>query len=563
MPLFVSLFLNTKKNYMFEKYSFLTFSSRNKTIVFNIWYFWKSQILLALLIAICYNLFQSTLLNTVVLGALLITKFLVLGVEHWQLFKRNDFVLAIADVKERFLTILLGNIVLKLLVEDNIVVMMSLLLLNMGVSFIYLPLMILSYILLFSATQSVYFIFLYSSLKVKHLFSITSYLTSFVCTVSVVYIVISGIVSSFVTFTKMDQPEMQGWAIFGFLWSEGVAQIKTWTLFLAQHLTSSVLIGLGYMLFVGWLTGITLKYIERKKYDFVANDRLFVTKLLLVNFSQKMYAFFNKNKEELNVFVMKEYAIFIDTYKYNFRKYFFIFVSDRLFFWFIAIFMILLKFNVPQTYVILFVLVPIILAQDIGNVMTGQLLPHMSFLADYNTLLQANTIGFDLDKLVQAKFMFFYSVKCLAYFIFFVAYNIMFVIVAMPWTFIVLNNILNLSILWLLPRMYFTNNLIYNRMDYKNYDIYVNELSFLEGQLSDFYPMRVLHTMWVFVLLFVSVVVGLSRLNDPTLMVLLLCAFMFFSIIVVHKMMRRVHANIFQFIKRGNYSADFAKIFKG
>ena len=114
-------------------------------------------------------------------------------------------------------------------------------------------------------------------------------------------------------------------------------------------------------------------------------------------------------------------------------------------------------------------------------------------------------------------------------------------------------------ILWLYPIVYFTNNLINTKMDYRDYEKYLEESKILDFGVEDFLPLGI--TYKVKIVLLLACVVAAVLLTDvswlyPSVMVLIA-----FLSIIDHLIMKRVLRNILLFIQGGEYSADIKKIF--
>ena len=68
----------------------------------------------------------------------------------------------------------------------------------------------------------------------------------------------------------------------------------------------------------------------------------------------------------------------------------------------------------------------------------------------------------------------------------------MYISLNMPLYMIIIGNLLNLVVLNFFPKLYFTNNLIYSRMNYKNYQKYLDESKILDFGVSEFYPLNLI-----------------------------------------------------------------------
>lgn len=558
IKLFSTLFFSLNKNYFFEKYQFLNFSEKNKILFFKFWYLFKNQVSIFIIIVVLQLLFNSVLLNTSVLIGVLLSLFIGMDTKDWSLFYRVDFVSAIPNVRERFLTILFGNIIFKLFIERNIVVLLLLLFVNMNISFIYFPLLMLFFMFFYSVSISVYFLLQNSMVNIKKIFSIVNYLFSMLFTLGFVYFLLDFIFAVFIVFTD----NLNNKNILPTFFNEGKESLEAFFLFFSNHKSIIIAAASIYIVSIVILNYVTLNYLEQKRYLDQEDEKKSVKNFVFVKATKKTIAFLSKSKQDIQTFINKELNLFMYIYKYNFRDYFFIFIADRSLAFLLAIFFILLKFEYEATYLLLFIIVPIILLMDINSNVGVKLISNMSFITDYNTLLNANTSGFDIKKLVEAKLKFYYSVKIFAYLFFFLLSNAMFFVVHMPLGLLLVANILNILIVLIFPKVYLTNNLIYSRMNYKNYQQYLEESKILDYGVAEFYPLNFIFRIWILTFFFVLIFSSVFDFMQLSVLLAIAIVIMIVSIVIVYQIMQRIYRNIIGFIERGNYSVDFVKIFK-
>lgn len=558
ISMFISLFFNINKNYFFERYKFLRLKDKNKKILFTFWYIFKSQIFVICSVLILQFLFKSYMLNTIVIALLLFSMMLGMDTKEWRLFYRSDFISEIPDIKQRFLTVLLGNIVLKLFVENSLILLSLLLLIYTHTSLLYLPLFLTIYIVVYAASLSLFFMIQSSTFKIKKIFSLINYIFSFLLTITFIYLLLDFVITVFINFSD----NLTNRNILPTFIDQGLNIVKNFAMFIANNNIMVMVILAFYVIIVLFLNIITIKHLEKRSY-LDKEDSVYITdNFIIVKIIKKILNILYRNKPNRLVLINKEFALLTHIYKYNFKDYFFIFIADRSMSFLISIFLVLSKYEYTASYLIIFLVIPIILLVDINSNIGVKLITNMSFITDYNTLLSSNTSGFNLNKLIKSKLNFYYSVKSGAYIIFILVYNLMYISLSMPLYMLIISNLLNLIILSLFPKLYFINNLIYSRMNYKNYQKYLDESKILDFGVSEFYPLNLIFKIWiviVFLDLIFTTIIPIVNINILLLINLVVIAI---SMLIVYLIMNRIKKNIIHFIERGNYSADFAKIFK-
>jgi hypothetical protein len=494
--------------------------------------------------------------NTIVYILSLLSLFLGLDVRDWRLFYRLDFVSAIPEVKERFVTVLLGNIVLKLLIENNMLLLMLLLVIYGHIPLFYFPTLSIAYVMLYASVLIVYFLLENSSFRVKKTFSIINYVFSFSISVLVGYSTIDFVLTVFNKFVNNLTSENIIWDMYDVM----SGFFMSCTTFIMNNIILIGLLCVSYIMLVTILTVLTFNYLKGASYTNKEAGKYTVDNLLLVKLSKRLV----RGDERSRGLVAKEFSLFAYFYKYSFKEYFFICIADRSVAFFLAILTILLKYEYNETYLLVFAIASVVLLVDINSGVAVKLLTNMSFITDYNALLIANTTGFNIKKFIRAKLQFYYTVKFVPYVLFFIICNIMFLLVHAPWWIVIISNLLNLVIVFIFPKLYLTNNLIFSRLNYRDYEKYLDESKLLEMGVSEFYPLNFIFRIWV---LLVVLVLGCTTIFRSVINVTLLTGglitLMIVSITIVYGIMHRVHDNIITFVERGEYSADFAKIFKG
>lgn len=397
-----------------------------------------------------------------------------------------------------------------------------------------------------------------STFKIKKIFSLINYIFSFLFTITYIYLLLDFVITVFINFSG----NLANRNILPTFIDQGINVVKNFAMFIANNNIMVIAILSFYVIIVLFLNIITIKHLERSSY-LDKEDSLYVTdNFIIVKIIKKILNILYRNKPNSLVLINKEFALLTHIYKYNFKDYFFIFIADRSMSFLISIFLVLSKYEYTASYLIIFLIVPIILLADTNSNVGIKLITNMSFITDYNTLLSSNTSGFNLNKLIKNKLNFYYSVKSGSYFIFILVYNLMYISLSMPLYMLIISNILNLIILRLFPKLYFINNLIYTRMNYKNYQKYLDESKILDFGVSEFHPLNMTFKIWVVIVFLNLIFTTIIPTVNINILLLINLVVILISMLIVYLIMNRIKKNIIHFIERGNYSADFAKIFK-
>jgi hypothetical protein len=217
--------------------------------------------------------------------------------------------------------------------------------------------------------------------------------------------------------------------------------------------------------------------------------------------------------------------------------------------------------DISTTYTILFYFSVPIITLDISSAINTKLIASMSFITDYNTLIQMNAGGIGIEQLIKAKTNFFYQLKLfsLSLLVFFVLAGLK--MLGAPLILILITMLMVSLIVFFCPRSYFINNLILTRMDYCDYEKYFEEASILENGVDEYFPLSMAINV-IFSLAFLATVISLLIPKIHMIVVFtyagLVCSV--FSLVIV--LMRRIEKNIVVFVERGELSADFTKIFQ-
>lgn len=556
--MFIYLFFHINKNYFFEKYDFIKIDRSKQEKLYSIWYILKNHFLIILTIVIVSIAIKSQSISSSIIILYLASILFGVDSKDWRLFDRLDFVSEIPNEVQRFFTVLIGNIILKLFVENNLVFLILMLLFLLDFSLWNAPLIILFYIILFAAVTSIYFVIQHSSLYIKKIFSFFSYLFSFLFTTLFSYLLIDFVVSTFSKFTNnLDNKNV----FFKFL-SQGIIVVDSINIFLKNNYWILFLVFACFAILSFSLSFFILKQIQNESYQDKQESRHIVNNFFLVRVLRKIITIIWHKDAHKRLIIEKELSLFNSIYKYNFRDYFFIFIADRSFALLLTAFLILIKYKYSGSCILVFALLPIILLMDINSSVGVKLIANMSFVTDYNSLVIFNTSGIDLEKLVVSKTNFYYTIKSFSFLLFLLLSNFILHYFYAPFFVFILSNFIIIVIILTVPKMYFTNNLIYCRMDYRDYHFYLDESKILDQGVTEFYPLNILFKVWTLLILIALFFTTIFNVINFNVLFIILSSIYFITLSLVYYIMNRVNRNIMSFIKGGDYSVDIAKIFK-
>ncbi len=539
----------TNKNLFLERFSFLKSlktSTQNKlyltyfifsnyvvwSIVFSIWYFLK---------------WPSFLLAILIIGYLLL-KLVLLDIDDWQLYFKDDIRLAIPVHNQRYLTILLNILFHKFFVSDNVLIYFVALKLLMPIDWGLLLLLAVTYLAISAFILSLYLVLKVGTLKLKAFYSVFSYLSAMLS-----MFIFGSIIIKLITYVVNIAYSI----ILGiYEFDLGEILYKAANIF-SQFTSNTDLLAFSALALISLsVFGLLLIY-------FSANLEMQddSPNLSLAKFVKYMMPF-NKDKDELqNALLIKEYQLIVDIYKYNFKQYYFTFFVDRPYAVLLALIFNFSMLNLSCKNLLFFGLSTVLFMTEVGSIMGNKLIANLSFIPEYNTVRQINCNGISIQKLSHSKLNLFYKIRFLPT-ILFIATIVMGHVILKSSPILVAANIVSLLVVfYVYPKDYFTRNLISTRMDYKDYEAYLTEKNILEAGTDDFYIMSWLYNF----MLYSTAVLSAIGCLFPSFYNLsaAVCVLIFVAApLVCHKFMAKIQRNIMSFIERGDYSADFSKIFK-
>ncbi|WP_165147976.1 hypothetical protein [Marinitoga sp. 38H-ov] len=514
--------------------------------------------MLFLSIILVTYLIKMPSLNILIIIIPLLSTFIKIDNRDWKLFFRNDFILEIPNEKERFRVILLGNMFINLIIENNVILLSVILGIVLNYRVYQIVAFILMYIITYIALLSLSFIMQIGNIKIKRIFSFLSYLFEMTTTAILVYLIIDFFIKLFITFSL----ELKSKNILYSLFQNIMLSLnQVGNLIIQNSLNINIIIFI-FDIIIIFITLRTLKNINSKYNNYEENYQYRVNNFYLLSLFRKITFKFINLDNFYKTMIDKEFSLFASIYKFNFKDYFYIFILDRSFAFLIAVILIFLKYPFNNSYIVMLILSSMLLITDINSATGVKMIANLSFIADYNTLITANTCGVKIKELLKAKIIFFYIMKTFSYILLVGGIFIFSLILGAPIWFIILLVLELILIIIFIPKMYITNNLIYTRMDYKNYEKYLDETKILQYGTKEFYPLNAMFRILSVLLIFTIIILLLfEKINIP-IVVLVISSIKIITISFTYLVMQRIRNNILEFVERGNYSADFTKIFK-
>lgn len=557
LRLYISLFFNLNKNYFYERFKFLSKNYKIDKILYGIWYFTKNYFILFLSIILVTYLTKMPSLNILIIIIPLLSILIKIDNRDWKLFFRNDFILEIPNEKERFRVILLGNVFINLIVENNVILLSVILGILLNYRVYEIVVFVFMYIITYIALLSVCFMIQIGNIKIKRIFSFFSYLFEMATTTILVYLIIDFFIKLFITFSLELKSKN---IIYSFFQNIIISLNQVGNLIIQNGIYINIIIFI-FDIVIIFITlnifkNINSKYYNEEGYQYRVNNFYLLSLLRKITFKFLNLDNFYKTM------IDKEFSLFASIYKFNFKDYFYVFILDRSFAFLMAVILIFLKYPFNNSYIVMLILSSMLLITDINSATGVKMIVNLSFIADYNTLIAANTCGVKIKELLKTKTIFFYIMKTFSYVLLIGAIIIFSLILGAPIWFIILLVLDLILIVIFIPKAYITNNLIYTRMDYKNYEKYLDETKILQYGTKEFYPLNAMFRILSVLLIFTIIILLLFKKISITILVLAICSIKLITISLTCVVMQRIRNNILEFVERGNYSADFTKIFK-
>lgn len=553
MLLFLNLMFSLNKNLFFEKFSFLKSSSpKRNTIGYGIWFVLKDHVFSWACLFLLLKILNHAGFSLILLTALLLVKLLRIDNIDWKLYFRDDFRLACPEPRKRFLTVLWGNLAKSLLFEDFTPLYILAFVLFTPLSPLAATVFYLFFIALFAFILTYFFLLETGSLGIKKLYSFLSYLFSMVSTFLILHVFLNVLITLVrsIDFTVFKEDPMH---VINAIQADATAVadgILGWTT-AAQGWLMVALPVIALALLVPVVYVLARREQEPCAYD---DNALLFPKLL-----ERSSSLFCKNPVH-KAFFTKELQMFSYLYRYNFKQYWFAVCLDRSAATLLAVWLALYRFDIPNGGLIFFCMALIMMTLDISSQVGVKMITNISFISDFNTLRVANTNGLELKDMVSAKLRFFYSVRLLPMIAFGVICAVCMLTLDAPVYTVCMLAVSFAFIIWIYPSVYLTNNLISTKMDYRDYEKYLEESKILDSGVEDFMPLSITYKIKV-VLLLACVLTAVLLPNVGWVYGVTGGAMLVLGLLD-HLIMKRVLSNILLFIQGGDYSADIKKIFR-
>lgn len=394
---------------------------------------------------------------------------------------------------------------------------------------------------------------------IKKIYSFFNYCFSFLLTAIITYYAINFLIKIIKLLIIKETDK----SMFADLFYNEAAYIFQW---MVKNLYYFIFIAVIIILSLAVSFIYTLWRMNRISYKLKDDSRYVTENFKLVSLIKFLVSRLYGNNMRRKIIIDKELALFSNIYKYNFRDYWFVFCEDRSVAILIGLLFVVYQYEFVGREIILLCLFPMFLMLDINSGISVKMLVNMSFISDYNTIIMANSNGLSLKEILNCKLRFFYIMKSTAYIFFFIIMNAVLYFFKCSLMVFIGCNLLCFLVLFTMPENYLVNNLIYTRINYRDYNKYLEESQILENGISEFIPINLLFkgmgiaTLAVLIYLIAAPLIGLRIIEEILLMIVIILFIA--GIVGCYLVMKKIHNNIISFIERGDYSADFAKIFK-
>ena len=541
------LYYHSNKNYFFERFKFLNNLFFNK--IYLLYFFLKGMFVPICIFGISYWYNDYSYFLALLPILLFIFKLFTIDSRKWAHFYRNDWISAFPIEKQRYIVILFSNLIIDFIVEDNI-----LLLIIYQLIFIK-PLVLLgiyvSLILIYLTTVTFQLVLLQSNLFLKKIYSFLIYIISCITTTYVFFIFINAFIS---LINYVIQREL---VLENILYS---VKNYIFNLFIVYENNQLVIIISSILIFI--INFYLVIYLMQKN-KFENSNQYTSQKISDFIILRLMYYLYKKLKfKRINLFY-KELGVISELYTFNYKEYFYTFFCDRSFFILISLILTLYKYYNPNFEIVFIPIFTLFYFLDNSSSINVKLMPNLSFVSDYSVISIMKSTQLDLNELLNIKiilFRFSRVIGLISYFILLLVCTFVFKLSIM----IVITSSLLLILFWIfLPKILFTNNLIYIRQNYPNFNQFIEDYNFIMKQSKDFFIIN-----WFYNLLTIWLVFTLISSNFSDYFQLISFVNYFISILVIalllliKMIMQKIKNNIYSFLEDGDYSVDISKIFK-
>ncbi|MCR5465213.1 MAG: hypothetical protein K6F11_00010 [Lachnospiraceae bacterium] len=559
LRMFIHLYFSINKNMFFEKYKFLRIDEKKQRNVYLLWFVVKNYLLVIAGLGVVYYITKSLIPCQILVNAVLFTEFFRIDPTDWRLFERDDFVLTIPQCVKRTLVVLLGNLIYKIVINTNIFFYTVLLCVCDPSNAGFYPALGIAYIMVIVILECGTFFIRYSTLGIKKGVGFLEYIISMVVNGVFVYGVFEAIIYAVKKIAVRDFSMKKALVSAGKICERIIGTLLEYR-FLLVWLAVSLLI-----LFIGILWH-TIRKLSDSFYFYKDESRYVIRNLWILNAAFIAFKYFSRRMKKTSAMTEKEFALFADIYKFNYVNTWFVYLPDRTISVLLAIAIVMKNHPFTGVEYVLLGLLPCFVILDIDSAISVKMVANMSFISDRNTLLVSNANGLSIKEILNSKMRFYYIMKSAGFCILAVMINLMMASFKCEWFIILFVNLMSVMAVMLMPRNYLINNLIFSRMDYKDYRRYLDESKLLDEGIQEFIPLNLFFkTMSIEVVATVFIfsigrLIGFST-KEWIIVTIIIGTFMA-GIVLCSVIMRRIEKNIINFIEKGDYSADLAKIFK-
>lgn len=543
---YLYLFIKSNKNYFFER--FKIFNSSGFDNIYYVYFFSKG--IFITLFTYLLTIILKTNESIIVLIPLFVYIFKIFGIDStkWVHYYRDDWLVSYPNEIKRFKEILIGNICVDFIFEDNIFFVIIL------QSYFYdLKILILIYVailLIYILTMSFQLVIIQSDLFLKKIYSLIIYSLSSLITYYTVYVVIKSAI-------KFINIIVQKKDILGSVVSSIVIYINDVLLVIYKYGNLLML----FLLVISFLNMICIIYTMSVGYfqNGLQNKGARIADLKIVKKYVTMIDILKFKHPEM---LKKELALIVELYSFRYKEYFNTFFIDRSGYIILALLMNLYENYKNNLEIAIVSSIALIFYLDINSGMCAKLLANMSFASDYSIISISKSTNLSIKELVDLKYKLFQLIRFPSLiFYLLLSFTIFYMFRISIGVFIALLSVI--IIFWIvLPKIFFTNNLIYTRQDYTNFSKYIEEINILTSKSKDFFIIELYYKLLVFWVI-ITIFVGITIQN------IFIVRTVFYSsvaitiiiLIIVNFIMRIIRENIISSIEEGDYSVDVAKIF--
>lgn len=550
--LFINLMFSLRKNLFFERFAFLKSNSakKNTRIYFALFFLREILFPIALLLLLLSILHYPSISFTLIC-AIMLLKLIRIDNYDWKLYSRDDFRLAYPAHKDRYIAILTGNMLKGLLIDDFTPLYIPCLVFFAKISFLLSGCIYLIFLLLYVLTLNYYFLLQTCSVKAKRCYALLSYVGSMAVSTGVA-IIIMDVIIRFVRNVRASSLSNTIPMLFSSILSAG-GQLLTHMYCFVMRIQNRIWLTM-CIIFLFWgILSFVVALKQRNRYESSKQTTDNLPSLPFAKRKQDQHGTFE------SALLWKENRLFSYLYQYQFRQYWFVVLFDRSFAILIGLWAALYHHNVASGGYLLFAIGLLLFSLELSSQVNVKFLANLSFVTDYATLRLSNTNGVNLNSLVRTKLLFFYQVRSLPTLVSVILTVICLITTKLPIYLVAIFIVICFIQFYIYPKVFFTNNLINTRLDYSDFEKYLEESKLLDTGSDDFFPIALSYRVRA-LLVFASIITG-QLLNHKIWIYIGLAVLLITIGLFEHCLMRRILRNILNFIQRGDYSADVKKIF--